>query len=444
MNKGITRTEQMETESTPKLLLRYSSVMFCALLFSSLYNIVDTLFVSYGIGDAAMAGVSVVYPFMILQGAFAQTVGSGASAIVSKLLGEKKYGKAGSVTVSAMFAFYVTTAVIGALCIIFHPIILNLLGAESDIYDYAKDYLIIIAAGNVFSTGFSSIIRAEGRMGYSLLIWFIPTAVNIFADYIFIFVFKMGVSGAALATVGAQFISFLMSVIFFRKLSCQSFKSAKPSLKTIKDIILLGVPVLLQMGGLSVIFLAVNNCLSRFFSSDWVSAFAYAGKIATFLIIPYNAIIQAASPVLSYNYGAQNRKRISQTLRCCFVFLYAYSVAAIIAVEIFSSDLMGIFTKNREIVSIGATALNTISVSAIFLPPTLIFGTYFQSIGDKKRAAVINILLISLMSLSVVLFSVLGREKIWFSVPLGCFFALVFALGIYGGSIRRGLKKCNE
>ena len=97
MNNSLTKTKQMETESIPKLLFKYSSVTFCALLFSSLYNIVDTLFVSYGIGDEAMAGVSVVYPFMILQGAFAQTVGSGAGTIVSKLLGEKKYEKAGGV-----------------------------------------------------------------------------------------------------------------------------------------------------------------------------------------------------------------------------------------------------------------------------------------------------------------------------------------------------------
>ncbi len=431
MNNSLSKTKQMETESIPKLLFKYSSVTFCALLFSSLYNIVDTLFVSYGIGDEAMAGVSVVYPFMILQSAFAQTVGSGAGTIVSKLLGEKKYEKAGGVTVSAMLAFYVTTATVGILCILFHPFILRILGAEGKIYSYAKDYLIIIAAGNVFSTGFSSLIRAEGRMVYSLMIWLVPTVFNILADYVFIFLLSMGVRGAALATVGSQFISFLMSIIFFTKISCQSFKKAKPHLNTIREIIALGVPVLLQMGGMSVIFLVVNNCLSRLLTSDWVSAFAYVGKIVTFFIIPFNAIIQASSPIVSYNFGAKNLSRISKTLRCCFVTLYAYSAVAVLIIELVSPQLMSIFTKSDTVISIGAGALNIISLSAAFLPPILIFGAYFQAIGDKKKSVLINALLIFILSVCIVFVSLLDCKRIWLSIPLGCFVVLLPTIVIF-------------
>lgn len=430
MSDSAAKTKKMGTESLPKLLLKYSSVTFCALLFSSLYNIADTLFVSYGIGDTAMAGVSVVYPFMILQGAFAQTVGSGAGTLVSKYLGEKNYEKAGEVTASAMAVFYITTATLGALSIVFCPIVLKLLGAEGEIYPYARDYLIIIAAGNVFSTGFSSIIRAEGRMGYSLLIWLIPTAFNILADYIFIFVFDMGVKGAALATVGAQLISFLMSVIFFWRISCQRLKGAKPSIKTIKNIIALGIPVLLQMGGMSVIFIVVNNCLSYFLTAAWVSAFAYVGKIATFFIIPFNALIQAASPIISYNHGAGNTQRISKTLRYCVVALYAYSLAAVVVIRFVSPQLMGIFTKSCEIVSIGSNALNIIAFAAFFLPPVLIIGTYFQAVGNKKKSLWVNLLLIVILSLFIAVFAAIDCEKIWFAMPAGCFAALLAGLTV--------------
>lgn len=431
MSDSTVKIEKMEVESIPKLLLKYSSVTFCALLFSSLYNIADTLFVSYGIGDTAMAGVSVVYPFMMLQGAFAQTVGSGAGTLVSKFLGERNYKKAGEVTVSAMFAFYITTAAVGALCVAFCPTVLKLLGADGEIYPYAKDYFIIIAAGNVFSTGFSSIIRAEGRMGYSLLIWLIPTAFNILADYVLIFVFDMGVKGAAIATVVSQIISFLMSVVFFKHISCQQFKNAKPRFREIKNIFSLGVPALLQMGGMSAVFLVINKCLSYYFTAAWVSAFAYVGKIAAFLIIPFNAIIQASSPIISYNYGAGNRKRISKTLKCCVLVLMAYSVAAVMMIEFMSPRFMSVFTKDRQIVTIGANALRIIAVSAFFLPHILIFGTYFQAVGSKKKSLLINLLLVIVLSLFIAVFAVIDCNKIWFSIPIGCFTSFLISVAVY-------------
>lgn len=192
MDKAIKKNDEMRTQSIPKLITKYSLATFCALFFNELYNIIDTLFVSKGVGDNAMGGVSIIFPFMIIQGAVAQTIGSGSASIISRLLGKKEYEKAGNITIHAMFAFYLTSVVITIAGFIFMNPLLRLFGATQEIMSYAEEYFTIILIGNVFSTGFSSIIRAEGKMLYSLLIWLIPTAINVALDAVFIYALDMG------------------------------------------------------------------------------------------------------------------------------------------------------------------------------------------------------------------------------------------------------------
>ena len=237
MADNTTKTQELSSGKISALVLRYSLTTFAALLFSALYNLVDTLFVSRGVGDTAMGGVAVVFPFMIIQGAVAQTVGGGAASIVSRLLGKRDNAAAGEVTLNAMATFYISAVLVSLIGFIFMNPILSLLGATPDILPYARQYFTIVLAGNVFSTGFSSIIRAEGRMTYALLIWLIPTGVNVVLDAVFIFALDMGVRGAALATVLCQFTSFVMSILFFKKYSCQSFTGARLRLSTVKQAV---------------------------------------------------------------------------------------------------------------------------------------------------------------------------------------------------------------
>lgn len=155
MDKQLLKTDEMQTAGLPKLIAKYSVITFCALFFNEFYNIIDTLFVSRGVGDNAMGGVSIIFPFMMIQGAVSQTIGSGAATIVSRLLGKREYEKAGSATANAMLAFYTTSILITAAGLIFITPLLRLFGATEDIMPYAKEYFTIILVGNVFSTGFS-------------------------------------------------------------------------------------------------------------------------------------------------------------------------------------------------------------------------------------------------------------------------------------------------
>lgn len=407
MDNKASKIEEMQYANLPKLIAKYSVFTFCALFFNELYNIVDTLFVSHGIGDNAMGGVSIIFPFVMIQGAVSQTIGSGAASIVSRLLGRKEYEKAGNVTVNAMFIFYVTAIVITVIGMIFINPLLKIFGATDDIMPYAKEYFTIMLIGNVFSTGFSSLIRAEGKMIYSLMIWLIPTAINIALDAVFIYGMHMGVKGAAFATVISYFSSFVMSVIFFTKISVQKFRCIKIELKTILDIITIGVPMLLQLGGISIIFVFVNKALATAGGTTSVNTFAYVSKIITFAIVPFNAVASASSPIISYNYGTKNRQRVNQCIHYSIIFCEIYSIIAWIVVFLVPEIFIKIFTADNEIISIGADALKIIAPALLFAPIVFIIGTYFQAAGKKATALFTNSLVIIFSIILIPIFSIL-------------------------------------
>lgn len=420
---------EMEAKSIPKLVINYSAVTFCALFFNELYNIVDTLFVSKGIGDNAMGGVSIIFPFMLIQGAVAQTVGAGAASIVSRLLGKKEYEKAGNVTANAMCIFYITAFIITVLGLIFINPLLTLFGATGDILPYAKEYFTIILIGNVFSTGFSSIMRAEGRMVYSLLIWLIPTAINIALDALFIYGLDMGVKGAALATVISYFSSFVMCIIFFKKLSVQSFKMISIKRNTIREIIALGIPMLLQLGGVSLLFMVINKTLALKGGTSYLNAFAYAGKIITFAIVPYNAVSTAVSPIISYNFGADKKVRVKKSFNFSLIVCEIYSVIGIIIAAVLSEYLIRIFTADNNIILLGGEMLKSVSPALLFLPAILLTGSYFQATGKKAAAFLSNGLILILACVLIPLFAVKSDTMGVFSaITMSCLLSAVISL----------------
>lgn len=420
---------EMETKSIPKLVINYSAVTFCALFFNELYNIVDTLFVSKGIGDNAMGGVSIIFPFMLIQGAVAQTVGAGAASIVSRLLGKKEYEKAGNVTANAMCIFYITAFIITVLGLIFINPLLTLFGATGDILPYAKEYFTIILIGNVFSTGFSSIMRAEGRMVYSLLIWLIPTAINIALDALFIYGLDMGVKGAALATVISYFSSFAMCIIFFKKLSVQSFKIISIQMSIIREIIALGIPMLLQLGGVSLLFMVINKTLALKGGTSYLNAFAYAGKIITFAIVPYNAVSTAVSPIISYNFGADKKVRVKKSFNFSLMICEMYSVIGISIAAVLSEYLIRIFTADNNIILLGGEMLKSVSPALLFLPAILLTGSYFQATGKKTAAFLSNGLILILACVLIPLFAVKSDTMGVFSaITMSCLLSAVISL----------------
>lgn len=436
------KTDALSNGHIVPVFLRFFATTFAALFFGALYNLADAVFVSRGVGADAMGAVSVVLPFTILQGAIAQALGGGAASIVSRCLGRGDRQAAARATATAMAVFYSTAVVITVLGLLFTEPILRLFGATDTLLPMARSYFVILLAGNVFSTGFSSIIRAEGRMRYALLIWLIPTSVDMLLNAVFIFGMGLGVRGAALSTVIGQAVSCAMAVYYFTRLSVQDFHAVRPGLRLFGKIALLGLPVLVQMGGLSLITFAVNHWLSRLDGTQGVNLFAYIARIASFGILPFTAAAQAASPLVGYNLGAGNKRRVRQTAVVACVACVLWAAAALLFVQLVPSVPMRIFTDDSAWIDSGAQVLRIVVLALPFVFLPMLLGALFQAAGQTAGALFLNALpLVLIVCAAGVLGSRWGTLGIWWAFPLGsvcaCLLGALYA-GFAGRKYRAG------
>lgn len=416
MTAANDKPARLANEKIPRLVLRFALTTLIALTVNSLYNLTDTLFISWGVGEDAAGGISVVFPFTILQAAIATALGGGAGAIVSRYLGEGKTNEAGEITKNAMVVFYATAIAVTALGFILMEPLLRIMGITDELYAYSKIYFIIILAGNIFSTGFSSIIRAEGRMLYGMLIWVIPIGINIALDAIFILGIGWGVAGSAAATVISQAVSFGMSMFFFVRLSCQDFKGAKVRWRRVREILGIGLPSLVQMSSLSICTALINSMLSSAAGTIGINSFAFASKIITYSVIPFTAIAQALSPIVGYNHGMGGNKRARQALLFCHIISLIYAALATLIVMLLPKLLLRMFTSDVQLLDFGAYALRIIAISFAFTPLPLLSGTYFQATGKRIKPLVLFALKTLLFIPLVFLFRhLLGTDGIWWA-----------------------------
>lgn len=426
-------TDTLRTGRVLATFLHYFSVTFVSLFFGALYNLADALFVGRGVGDDAMGAIGVVLPFTILQGAVAQALGGGAASVVSRALGRGDRQAAGQATATAMAAFYITAILVSAIGLLFTDPILRLFGATDALLAPAREYFVILLWGNVFSTGFSSIIRAEGKMRYALLIWLIPTSVDMVLNAVFIFGLGLGVRGAALSTVLGQAVSFLMAVLFFARFSQQKLVFRRLPLHLLGRIALLGLPVLVQMGGMSFITFSVNRLLGALAGTQGVNTFAYIIRLAAFGIMPFTAAAQAASPMIGFYLGSGDLRRVKQTAAAAIAVCMLWAVPAVLAAQLFPGALLGIFTNQVAFIAGGAQALRIVSPALLFVFLPILFGAFYQSAGKTAGALFLNALPVVCVPLFAwLLCARFAAAGVWWAFVLGCACACAAAAVFFG------------
>lgn len=426
------KQNKLQNEKISKLVISYALTTFISLLLNSLYTLADSLFVSWGVGDNAMGGISIVFPFVLIQSAIATALGGGAASIISRKIGTGDIEGAGKTVFNARVTFYITAIIITAAGFLLMKPTLTAFGATEELYRDAKDYYTIILIGNIFSTGFSAIIRAEGKMLYSLLIWVIPITLNIGLDAAFIFLFGWGVKGAAYATVICQFISFSMSILFFARFSALKLKKRKLHFKTIKEILLMGFPSLVQTATMSLSLLLINNILKYSGGTPMINTFAYVNKILTFAVIPFLALMQAAGPIVGYNWGAKNSERVKKTVSFTLLIAICYSLLSLAFLESIPNYLLMIFTKNQEIIELGVKAIRIMAISIPFMPFSMIFGAAYQAQGKKLQALLmfsVNIVFLVVFEFAMV--NATGLDGAWWAYVIAYFMTAVTSIIFY-------------
>ena len=308
-------------EKIGKLLRKFAIPSIIALVVNSLYNIVDQIFIGWGVGYLGNGATNVVFPLTMICLAFALMFGDGTSAYLSLKLGENKKDEAKKGVANGILSSIIVAIILCALTLIFLPQLLNLFGCTDNLRELALGYGFVIAIGLPFmmiGTTLNSIIRADGNPKYAMSSMVIGAILNIILDPIFIFVFHWGVEGAAFATIISQFVTFLMNVIYIKKfktikLSKQDFKL---KLKIVSKVSMLGISSFITQMSIVLVMAFENNLLgkygaeSEFGAEIPITVLGIVMKISQILNSIIIGIAAGAQPILGYNYGAEKYDRV--------------------------------------------------------------------------------------------------------------------------------------
>ncbi len=413
-------------EPIGKLLARLSIPAMVAMMVNALYNLVDTIFVGRGVGTLAIGGLTIAFPVQMFVMGVAMYVGMGSASIISRNLGAGNRERAYRTGGNALFLAVLCGLLMMVLGLIFLDPILRILGTTDDIFPYAKEYLSTVLYGTVFITlamTSNNLIRAEGKAKTAMIVMIVGVGSNIILDPVFIFGFKMGIQGAALATVIAQFLSFLFVIGFY--LSGRSalkirLKHFKPAFSIQGEIFKLGFPVFVRQIGVSILAIIVNNSLRYYGSSIHIAAFGVVNRLMAFLLMPLLGISQRLQPSVGYNYGSGKSERVSEVLKKAIFYSSIIAVFSFLLLMFFPGFFLNLFSPDKALKAIGRPALRIIIIALPLFGLQIVGTMYFLAIGKAIPAMFLGlsrqvIFLIPFILLFPLFF---GLKGVWISFPV--------------------------
>lgn len=431
---------RMGTAPMFPLIMSMSLPAIFSMLVQSLYNIVDSYFVAK-ISENALAAVSLAFPVQNLLIAFAVGTAVGTSSLISRRLGEGRKKEAESAASHGLIAVTLTSVFFAILSLFILRPFFGAFTDNSEIVELGVTYLTICCVfsfANFLQVAIEKILQATGNMIWPMIIQLIGAVANMILDPIFIFGYfglpAMGIAGAAIATVLGQFIGFIVAILVLKfkehamKISLRGFKFDS---KVLKDIYAVGFPSII-MQSIGTIMTAAMNLILAGFSDAAYTVFGLYFKLQSFVFMPIFGLTQGLMPIMGFNYGARNKKRMMKALKIGLIIALCIVAAGVLLFMLLPTQLLGIFTDSEEIIRIGVPALRIICVSFISAGICITLSTMFQSVG-KGLYSMINSMTRQLVILipAAWLLSFIGLEAIWFAFPIADFASLALMLIFY-------------
>jgi putative MATE family efflux protein len=388
------------------------------------YALTNAWFVARGVGAEAMAAVNLVAPVLLVLGAVATTVGVGGASLISRSLGAGNPATAARAAGNAFVVFWTTAVVATVVGLVAIEPLLSLLGAHGDLRDTARDYAVIIVAGAIFATGFSSLIRAEGRMRYSTAVWVVAILVQIILDPLLIFGLDLGVRGAALGTVGGQAVSAAMAAWFFFLRRDRPYRvglaELRPRLATIGALVGVGAPSFLAGFGATVLAVVVNTTLSATGGATALAAYAVCARIQTFALMPQLGISQGLQPVVGYNAGRGLRARVLRARTLSLRASVIYGGLVTVTIGLLAGPLTAAFIDDPGVAVSARDALPVIAIGLVVAGVAPLVSAYFQSLGRPRPSYLISIGTLLAIKVPLVLgLGQAGRTGVWIALAAG-------------------------
>jgi putative MATE family efflux protein len=419
-----------------KLLIKMSVPATFAMIVNGLYNLVDTIFIGRGVGTEAIGGLALAFPAQMLIMGFGISIGQGAASVVSRNLGAENDARARRAAGNAFALALVSGTLILILGRVFLEPLLNLLGATEPLRVHARDYLSIILLGSPFialAMTSNNLLRAEGKAKVSMVVMLIGAVTNIILDPIFIFVFKMGVAGAAWATIAGQFLAFLYASRFFvmRKTLVQvKAKHWIPEGSVLREIAVLGFPTFVRQGGQSVVSVILNNLLGKYGGDIYISAYGVVNRLLMFLFMPLFGTVQGFQPIAGFNYGAKLYHRVRRTLKLTIIYASAYTTIGFLLLFLMPRTFAGIFSADPELIDTVAHVMRYVIAVFPLIGIQIIGGSYFLVIGKSLPSLVLNLSrqFLILIPLLLILPGFFGLNGLLVSFPIADFLATIITV----------------
>ena len=419
-------TLELGTKPVGRLLAQYAMPAIVAMVASSLYNMVDSIFIGQGVGAMAISGLAITFPFMNLSGAIGAGIGVGASTYLSVKLGQRDYATAQKILGNSIVLKIITGILFGALCLIFLDPILYFFGATENTIPYAREYMIVILLGNVFTHlyfGMNALLRAASKPRHAMYATIFTVVLNTALDPLFIYTFDMGIQGAAIATIISQTTALTWQIwLFSNPNELLHFKRGIYRLdgRIIRNILAIGISPFSMNACACVVVIFINTALVKYGGDLAVGAYGISNRIIFLFFMVVMGINQGMQPIAGYNYGALQFDRMLKVLNYSMFYATIIMIVGWLIGELAPYPCVRLFTTDKELIDI---TIHGIRINMLVFPligSQAVITNFFQSIGKAKISIFLSLSrqMIFLLPLLIALPPIMGVDGVWAALPI--------------------------
>ncbi|MHB8127448.1 MAG: MATE family efflux transporter [Mobilitalea sp.] len=439
--------DRLGTKKIGALLAEFSIPATVAMMVNALYNIVDRMFIgnAEGLESLGLTALTVSFPIMMIMMGLALMFGAGGASLFSIRLGEKDRDGAEKILGNAIAMIFITSFAFMVIALWNLEGLLKLFGASEESMPYAVEYMRIILYASVLqgpAMGLNHFMRADGSPKTAMISMFIGAGFNIVFDYVFIFIFNMGMTGAALATIGGQGLSAIWGITYF--LSRRSnMKLRRNNLKLKKELVtktvLAGLPSFANQISASLLSLILNNRLGYYGGDVAIGGMGAINSLQQLLVLPTIGISHGAQPIIGYNRGAKNYHRIKETLGKAILAATVVACLGYIVTRLFPTALIGTFGKEKEFREFGTMAISKWMLLLPVIGTQIIGSLYFQAAGRPRTSLILTLTrqILILIPMILILSQIFGLNGILVAAPISDAISFIITASFLVVELRR-------
>ncbi len=443
-------TLELGTKPVGKLLAQYALPAIVAMTASSLYNMIDSIFIGQGVGPLAISGLAITFPLMNLSAAFGAAVGIGSSTCISVKLGQKDYAVAENIFGNSFTLNLIVGVLFGLITIIFLDPILYFFGASENTIPYARDYMLVIMSGNVVSQtflGMNAVLRAASKPRQAMAATILTVILNIVLAPIFIWPLNMGIKGAAIATILSQAVALVWQLkLFSNQNEILHFQRGIYRLKSsiVKNIVSIGISPFAMNVCACVVVIFINAGLSKYGGDLAVGAYGIASKVSFIFVMVTIGLNQGMLPIAGYNYGAQRYDRLKRVLKLAMITATVITSTGFIIAEFFPYQCARLFTTDQTLIGMAIEGIRIHMLAFPIVGCQMVITNFFQCIGKAKISIFLSLSrqMLFLLPLLIILPPIMKVDGVWTAMPISDTVASVVAFIMLAKYLRK-VKKNN-